>query len=176
VEDIAADHNDEAFDMAFMAADGERVEQRLRRMLVAAVAGIDHRAVHLLGQELDSARSMVTHHQKVGTHGVERHRRVDQRFALLHRRGRDRHVHDIGAEPLAGKLEGALRPGRGLEEEVDQRAAAQIVALFVDLATKLAGLLGKVEQPGDLGARKTFDSKEMAVRKGDVWGFGRECH
>jgi hypothetical protein len=46
-----------------------------------------------------------------------------------------RHVHDIGAEPLAGQLEGALGAGGGFEEQVDLGAAAQGGALFVDLAS-----------------------------------------
>ena len=38
---------------------------------------------------------------------------------LLHRRGADRHVGDLRAEPLAGDLEARLRAGRRLEEQVD---------------------------------------------------------
>ncbi len=174
--DIAADRHDEALDARFVAADGERIEQRLRRVLVAAVAGIDHRAVDLLGQELDRARRMMAHHEEVGAHGVQGHRRIDQGLALLDRRGADRHVHHVGAKPLAGKLEGALGPGRSLEEEIDQGAAAQIVAFLVDLPAELGGLFGKIEQRRDFGARKAFDSKKMAVRKGKVGGFGRNAH
>ena len=76
-------------------------------------------------EQLHGARRMVAHHDDVGPHGVERHRGVDQRLALLHRGGGDVHVHDVGAEPLRRHLEGALRAGRGFEEEVDQRAPAQ---------------------------------------------------
>ena len=43
-------------DAALVAADGERVEQRLRRVLMRAVAGIDHRAVDLLRQQMHRAR------------------------------------------------------------------------------------------------------------------------
>ena len=172
MQDVAADGDDQALDAAFVPADGERIEQRLGRVLVAAVAGIDHRAVDLLRQELDRAGRMMAHHEQVGPHGVQRHRRIDQGLALLHRRGADRHVHHVGAEPLAGKLEGALGPGRGFEEEIDQGAAAQIVAFLVDLPAELGGLFGQVEQRRDLGARKAFDSKQMAVRKGEGLGFG----
>ena len=134
MQDIAADRHDQPGNASFMAADGERVEQGLGRVLMAAVAGIDHRAVDLLGEELDGARSMVAHDENVGAHGVQRHRRVDQGLALRHGRGLRRHVHHVGAQPLARKLEGALGPGRGFEEEIDQGAAAEIVALLGDLA------------------------------------------
>ncbi len=66
---------------------------------------------------------LMAHDQHVRPHGVQRHRRVDQRLALLHRGGRDRHVHDVGAEPLAGELERGLRARRCFEEQVDLRAA-----------------------------------------------------
>ena len=50
MQDIAADGDDQSFDAALVAADGERVEQRLSWVLMAAVAGIDHRAIDLLRQ------------------------------------------------------------------------------------------------------------------------------
>ena len=83
MQDVAADGDREPGDAALGAADGERVEQRLGRMLVRAVAGVDHRAVDLLRQQLDRAGRVMAHDQDVGPHGVERHRRVDQRLALL---------------------------------------------------------------------------------------------
>jgi hypothetical protein len=67
---------------ALGAADGEHVEQGLGRVLVRPVAGIDHAAVDLLRQQLDGAGGVMAHHQDVGAHGVERHRRVDERLAL----------------------------------------------------------------------------------------------
>ena len=57
MQDVAADRDREALDAALVAADGERVEQRLGRVLVRAVAGIDHRAVDLLRQQVDRARA-----------------------------------------------------------------------------------------------------------------------
>ena len=45
----------EPVDAALVAADGERVEQRLRGVLVGAVAGVDHRAVDLARQQVDRA-------------------------------------------------------------------------------------------------------------------------
>ena len=175
MEDVAADGDDQALDATLVAADGERIEQGLGRMLMAAVAGIDDRAIDLLRQQLDRTRGVVAHHQNVGAHGVERHRRVDQGLALLHRRGADRHVHHVGAQPLAGKLEGALGPGRGLEEQIDQGAAAEIVALLGDLAAELGGFLGEIEQSDDLGPRKAFNSKKMAVGEGDDRRLRRQC-
>src|SRR5712691_12360277 len=148
---------------ALVAADGERIEQRLGWMLVRAVAGIDHGAIDLAGEQLDRARGVVAHHDDVGAHGVEGDRGVDQRLALAHGGGADRHVHDIGAEPLARELERGLGAGRDLEEQVDQRAPAQRGLLLVDLAVELDELLGQVEQAQNLVARKPFDPQQVAL-------------
>jgi hypothetical protein len=49
VQDVAADRNDEPAEPALAPADRQRVEQGLGRVLVAAVANVDNRAVDLLG-------------------------------------------------------------------------------------------------------------------------------
>ncbi len=48
MHDVAADRHQEALQAAAAAANGQRVEQRLGRVLVLAVAGIDDGAVDLL--------------------------------------------------------------------------------------------------------------------------------
>src|SRR3954453_1182492 len=52
---VAADRDHEAFQPAFVAADGQRVQKRLGRMLMAAVAGIDHGTVNLARQKFHRA-------------------------------------------------------------------------------------------------------------------------
>ena len=80
---------------------GQRVEQGLCWMFVLTVTGIEDRAVHLIGDQLcRSARSMPDD-DGVGMHGVQRYRRVDQRFALLHARLRSVHVDHVRAETFA---------------------------------------------------------------------------
>ena len=56
MQDVAADRDNQAVDRALVAADRERVEQRLRRVLVRPVAGVDDRAVDLAGQEVRPRR------------------------------------------------------------------------------------------------------------------------
>ena len=150
---------------ALVAADGQRVEQRLRRVLVRAVAGVDDGAFDLLRQKRHRAGRMMAHDEQVGAHGVQRHGRVDQRLALLHRGDADRHVHDVGAEPLAGQLEGGLGAGGGFEEEVDQRAPAQRRLLLLDLAADIDGGFGGIEEKGYILGRKALDPEKMPVRK-----------
>ena len=61
IGDVAADGDGQAGEPALVLADGQRIEQRLRRVLVRAVAGIDHRAADLLAQQFDRAGGRVAH-------------------------------------------------------------------------------------------------------------------
>ena len=105
----------------------------------------------------------MAHDQHVGVHRVEGHRRVDQRLALAHRARRDRHVDDVGAEPLAGDLERGAGAGRVLEEAVDHRAPAQQRPLLFGLPVHLDIAVGEVEDMGDVLGRQTLDAEQMPV-------------
>ena len=160
---VAADRDHQSLEAALVAADGQRVQQRLGRMFVGAVAGIDHGTVNLARQEFHRAGGVMPHHQDIRVHGVQGHRGVHQRLALADRGRGYRHVHDVGAEPLSRQFERGLGPGRGLEEQIDLGPAAQARALFVDLAVELDIFLGKVEQAGDIVSGKPLDSQQMPV-------------
>ena len=143
-------------------------QQRLGRMLVGAVAGIDHRGVDLLRQQGRGPGLRVAHHQQVGAHRVQRGGGVEQRFALVHRRGRHRHVDHVGAEPLGRKLERGARACAVLEEQVDQGAPAQQVALRLARAVEQHVALGQVQErldPGRVHALQPEQVPAAAIRE-----------
>ena len=86
-----------------------------------------------------------------------------------------RHVHHVGAEPLAGQFERGLRAGGDFEEQIDLGAAAQRGALLLDLAVELDEFLGEVEQAGNVLARKPFDPQQMPPAE-DEGRFRRDVH
>ena len=153
----------EALDAAEIAPDGQGVEQRLGRVLVGAVAGVDDRAVDLSRQKVHGAGVMVANDEDVGPHRVQGHGGVDQRLALFDARRPDRHVHHVRPEPFSRELERRLGAGRGLEEEIDLRAPAQARALLLDLARDRHRLVRKIEQRHDLLARQVLDAEQMAL-------------
>jgi hypothetical protein len=165
MQHVAADGHRQPSDLALGAADGQRVEQRLGRVFMRTVAGIDHRAADLLRQQRHRACGGMAHDQHVGPHGVERHRGIDQRFALLDAGIGDRHVHHVGAKPLAGQFERGLGPGRGFEEQVDLGQAAQCGGLFLALAGDFDRFVRLIEQIVDVRLRKPLDSEQVTVRK-----------
>ena len=55
MQDVAADRDRQPLDAPEVAPDRQRVEQRLRRMFVRAVAGVDDGAIDLARQQMDRA-------------------------------------------------------------------------------------------------------------------------
>ena len=176
MSDVATDRDRQPLEALFVAANGQGVEQGLGGMLVTAVARVDDRAIDLLRQKLNRAGRVMTHNQQIGAHRVQRDGRIDQRLAFFDGRRRDRHVHHVGAEALACEFERALGAGRGFEEKIDERPAAQVAALLVDPAALSRRLFGEVEQRQDLVPLQTFDAKKVAMREGWGRGFSHVAH
>ena len=78
VLDVAEDRDAQAVEAALVAADREGIEQRLRRMLVRAVAGVDDSRREPLRQHVRRAGAGVADDDQVRRHGLEVQRRVDQ--------------------------------------------------------------------------------------------------
>ena len=86
VEDVADDRDVEPFEPAELLPQRVEVEQRLRRMLVLPVAGVDDVRVGDPRDELRRPDLRVPDHDHVGVVGAEGERRVLERLALVHRR------------------------------------------------------------------------------------------
>ena len=189
VQDVAADRDLEAVEFfpaaaAQRMAQRQRVEQGLGGMLVLSIPGVEHRAGDLVGDQLHRARAAVADHDGIDAHRVERHRRVDQRLALLHARLRGVHVDHVGAEPFARDFEAEQRARGVLEEGVDDRQPGEPVGMLVRLPVERDPLLGLVEQVVDLVRFEMTDPQEAAMRKSERagriaargGGRRRQCH
>ncbi len=154
VQQVADDGDLQAGEPALVRANRERVEQRLRRVLVHAVAGVDDRRAADAREQVRRARRGVPHHDHVGRHRLEVAHGVDERLALGHARGRGRDAERVGAQALLRDLERRARARARLEEEVHDRPAAQGRHLLDGAAANLLHRLGGVEDERDLvGAR-----------------------
>ena len=165
VRDVSADGDCQAAQTPETAADGERVKQGLGRMLVAAVAGIDHGGPDGTGKKLDRTAVGMPHDEEVGMHRVERCRGVDQGLALLDGAGRGCHVDDIGAESFARQFERRAGPCRAFEEHVDLGAAAQQVTLLLGAPVERHVGVGQIQKKVDVVRRQILDAKQVAMGK-----------
>jgi hypothetical protein len=87
------------------------------------------------------------------------------------------HVDDVGAETLAGELEGSAGSCRGLEEEIDHCPPAQGGELLIRAPALVDIGLAQVEQQRDLLARQSFDAEQVSVaetKRGR--GYGHHPH
>ena len=87
-----------------VAADGQRVQQRLGRMSWAPSPALITEPSTLRARSSTAPERVVPHHQDVRVHGVERHGGIHQRLALADRGRGHRHVHDVGAKPFSGQF------------------------------------------------------------------------
>ena len=88
-------------------ADGEDVEQALRRVLVGAVAGVDDANVRqqVLRQQVRRAGRRVPHDHHVDAHRLDVLGGVDERLALGGAGAAGGEVERVGAEPPRGQAE-----------------------------------------------------------------------
>ena len=98
VRDVADDPDVSTFERAELLAQREGVQQRLRRVLVLAVAGVDDRGRRPAGDEARGAGVRRADDDRVGRVGGERQHRVLQRLALLDARPAGGEVHDVRAD------------------------------------------------------------------------------
>jgi hypothetical protein len=111
VQDVADDPDVLAVEVAELAHQRVDVEQRLGRMLVLAVAGVDDARPAPAGDEVGAARPRRAADDRVGLVRAQRQDGVLERLALLDARAARAEVHDVGAQALGRQLE--ARAGAG---------------------------------------------------------------
>ena len=94
------------------------------------IARIDDGTIDLFGEQMDRARLRMTHDDNVRPHGIQRYRGIDQRLAFFDARGRNRHVHDVGAKPLACQFERGLGAGGGLKKKINEVRPRSVIRFF----------------------------------------------
>ena len=90
---------------AFAVANGEGIQQALRRMLVSAVARVDDGNIEMTRDKVGGAGSSVAHDQAIRLHGIERVHGIEKGLALFDA-GRFRlEVHGVRAKARSGSAE-----------------------------------------------------------------------
>ena len=125
VRDVADDRDVQPVETAECLAQRVQVEQRLRRMLVLAVAGVHDARVGVFERRRSPRPPPGAGRRSHPGRRPKRQCRVLQRLALVDRRARGLDVQRVGREPLRGQLERRRGARRGLVEEVEHEPAAE---------------------------------------------------
>ena len=116
VGDVAEDGDIQVFEGTFAIANGKRVQQPLRRMLVRAVAGVDHGNFQVTRDKIGGTGRGMAHDKTIRFHGVQIVRGVKKRFAFFQAGGFGLKIHGVCAESRSGGAE-AEACARGVFEE-----------------------------------------------------------
>jgi len=143
-----------------MVQDGAGVEQRLRGVLMRAVAGIHDGHEQVSRQEVRRSRGGMPHDDGVGPHGRQRVERIHQRFALGDAGAGGGDGDGIGAQTLGGDLETGTGAGGGFEEKIDDHLSAKRVELLRGVSLDRLKILRAGQNGLDLGTVEVFDSEQ----------------
>ncbi len=165
MQHVADDRDVEPFEPAELLLQRVEIEQRLRRMLMLAVARVDDVRSGDVRDELRRADVRVADHDHVRVVRAQRERGVLQRLALVHRRARGLQRHRVGREPLRGELEARRGPRRRLVEEVHDEPplqGRQLLQLTVHRGRERAR---RAEEALDVAALQVGDRQQVAARR-----------
>ena len=165
VEHVADDGHVDAVEPAQLGPDRVEVEERLGRVLVLAVAGVDHVRARVADGELRRPDLRMAHDEHVRVVGAEREERVLEGLALVDRGAGRLDRHRVRGEALRRELEARRRARGRLVEDVDDGAAAERGQLLhLALERRLEGARRR-EQALHVGAVEVADRDEVAPRR-----------
>src|SRR5689334_16005810 len=150
VQDVSEYRDFAAIELAAAVADGERVQERLRGVLVEAVASIDYGHIHAGSDELGGARGTVAHDDCIGLHCKQRMDRIHQRFALFQAGGFGLEIHGVRAEARGGGGKTDPRARRGFEKEESDSLAPKRGEFLERMALEFLKRLRLIQQKGNL--------------------------
>ncbi len=117
VKDVADNRDLQTFESFLVAQNCVRIEQRLRRMLVQSVSGVDDGHVEVLRHQVGSAGVGMANDDDVGAHRAHGVSRIEERFALFNTRTDGLDEDGVSAHHLGRDFKRAAGAGGGLVEK-----------------------------------------------------------
>src|ERR1700682_6409648 len=162
VKDVAEDCDVQAFQSPAAVADRQRVEERLRGVLVRPIARVDHREREMARGQVGRGRGTMSYYDTIRLHRIERAHRVEQRFAFLQAGGLGLKIHLIGSEPRRGRGGTDSRARRRLEKCQRDGFSAQRGEFFQRMVLNFLKWFRLIQQKYDFFGAKRFDAEHVA--------------
>ena len=168
VHDVADDREREAVESFFAQrlAHREAVDERLRRMLMPAVAGVHHARIGPFADLPRNTRRLVPHDESVDAHVADRLYGVAQALAFVHAGCRHAEGHCVGRQTLGRSLERKSRARGVFEEQAHHGAAPQRRHLGHRSAVDLDHVVGQVEQAHETVVAEFIDAAQVLHHRG----------
>ena len=163
---IAHDHHPPTVQPPERRLQDVSVKQRLGRVRVLSVAGVDHVRIDRLRDEIRRAGGGVADDHHIRTHGGNRFDRVDQRLALFDAGAAGADVDHVRAQHLAGQLERGAGARAGLVEEIADRHPAQRRRTRHGAIQNLPHRLSRLQHMLNLGPLQTVHIEQMTMPPG----------
>ncbi len=165
MEHVADDRHVKAREATKRLAHRVEVEQRLRRMLVLSVSGVDDVGVRHVRDELGRTDVRMADHDHIGVVLGKRQRSVLQRLALVDGRARRAKRHRVGREALRRQVEAREGSGRRLVEQIDHESAAKRGQLLDLAVERSCDRGGSPEEAVDGVSVEIGDPEQMTARR-----------
>src|SRR6266404_133608 len=151
----------EILDGAFAVANGEGIQQSLRRMFMGAIAGIDHWNIQTAGDVIRRARCRMTHHQTVRLHGIQVEGGIEKCFAFLQTGGLSLEIHGVCAEPGRRGIKTDARARGSFKKSQRDGFSAQRRKFLQWMALNFLEWFALIEKKRKLGRGKRLESQKI---------------
>ncbi len=163
MRDVADQGDGESVDVPAMLLDRQHVQQTLRRMIVGAIAGIDHTAIKFAGQQVWRPGCAVPRDNPVDAHRFDGLRGVDKRFALGDAAAGAAEFDGIGTQSFGGERETVARPRAVFVKDVCASFSAKQRYLAPAPVGQFLHLTGNVQYRPNLFGRKRFQIQQVST-------------
>src|ERR1035437_591872 len=159
MKDVADNRDLQTFQCFLIAQNRVSIEQRLRGMLVQAIAGVNDRHVEVLRHHVGRAGVGMADNDDVGADGAHRVPGIEQRLALLNTRTKRLDEDRVSAQGFGRDFKRTPRPGGRLVEKQKDALALEQGPRLVRIHTP-----GKFQKSQDLGCFQVLNTEQGTAR------------
>ncbi len=161
MRDVAEDGDIQIVEGSLAIANGEGIEQTLRRVLVRAVPRVDHGDFQVAGDKIGGARRRMAHYKAIRLHRIEIVRSVEKSFTFLEAGSFSLKIHGVRAETRGGGAETQPRARGILEEGEGDGFTAKSGEFFERVALNFLKRFGLFENKCNFFCTEGFDREQI---------------
>ena len=136
-------------------------KQRLGRVFMSAVTGVDHTALEMLGDKVLGSGGAVPHNDQIDLKRFDIFDRIEESFTFEQTARLRLHIDNVSTQALFGKFKRDPGTGTGFYEKVHNRHTAQSRNLFHSAFRNFFEFLRSIEDTDDLLGAQIIDTEQI---------------